>query len=73
MNVKVSSQMFIQTYLRVKMNFRDTYSSTNLYQEWGERLMALVKSSTNFTSHTPKVREMERECIEAMYCDLHCN
>ena len=54
------------------MRSRDTYSSTNLYQEWEERLMTPVRSSTNFTSHTPKVGEMGREWVEAMHCDLHC-
>ena len=41
------------------MRSRDTYSSASLYQEWEERLMTPVRSSTNFTSHTPKVLNCE--------------
>ena len=43
---------------RMKMRFRDTYFSTNLYQEWEERLMTPIRSSKKYTSHTWKVGEM---------------
>ena len=46
---------------RMKMRFRDTYSSTNLYPEWEERLMTPIRSSKTSTSHTRKVGEMGRD------------
>ena len=40
---------------RVKMRSRDTCSLQSLYQEWEERSITPMTSSTKSTLHTPKV------------------
>ena len=62
MHVRISSGMYIYDKKklpltnRVKIKSRDTCSLKSLYQEWEERQMAAMKSSTESTSKTPKVK-----------------
>ena len=52
------------------MKSRDTCSLKHLYQEWEERQMEAMKSSTDSTSKTPKVKAYT-QCLNITEMDTY--